>query len=338
MAQHDYDLANAGGSAFRSDLNSALAAIVSNNSGSSAPSTTFAYMWGFDTSHGLIKQRNAANAGWIIRGTLAETRILVKNGAYTAVLTDYGCLIRATNTWSLALTAAATLGDGWQTEILNAGTGLITIDPNASEQVDGASTLIIYPGESVCIKCDGSAFRTTGRASGPVLLQTQSASASSQLDFTQGINSDFNRFSMTLTDIVPATNAVDLWLRVSEDGGSTFKSGGSDYGHQRRSQTDGASPTATGSTGDTKIVLTSGISSAANKTVNGTIEFWNPSGASRNKQFQARTLSNGATWANYNVDADGTYIGTVNAINGVRLLMSSGNIASGTVSLYGWRK
>ena len=40
MAQHDYNIANQGFPSFRSDLNNALSAINSNNSGTSAPSTT----------------------------------------------------------------------------------------------------------------------------------------------------------------------------------------------------------------------------------------------------------------------------------------------------------
>ena len=55
MAQHDYDIANQSGANFRTDLNNALDAIVSNNSGSSEPSTKFAYEWWIDTSNNLLK-------------------------------------------------------------------------------------------------------------------------------------------------------------------------------------------------------------------------------------------------------------------------------------------
>jgi hypothetical protein len=73
MAQHDYVLDNQSGLAFRQDLNNALAAIVSANSGASAPSTTYAYqLWG-DTTTGLLKQRNAANSAWVVIGTLGST-------------------------------------------------------------------------------------------------------------------------------------------------------------------------------------------------------------------------------------------------------------------------
>ena len=65
MAQHDYVIANQSGSAFRADLNNALAASVSINSGSSAPSTTYAYMLWADTTNNVIKLRNSANNAWI---------------------------------------------------------------------------------------------------------------------------------------------------------------------------------------------------------------------------------------------------------------------------------
>lgn len=69
MAQHDHDIANASGAAVRADLNLLFAAIASNNSGATAPSTTFANMWWFDTANNLLKQRDEANTAWI---TVAE--------------------------------------------------------------------------------------------------------------------------------------------------------------------------------------------------------------------------------------------------------------------------
>ena len=73
MAQHDYIIANQSGAAFRADLNNGLAAIVSQNSGATQPSTTYAYQWWADTTTGLLKIRNAANNAWITIGTLADT-------------------------------------------------------------------------------------------------------------------------------------------------------------------------------------------------------------------------------------------------------------------------
>ena len=71
MATHDYVIANGTGAAVRTDLNNALAAIVSNNSNSSEPATKYAYQWWADTSNAVMKIRNSANNAWITLFTLA---------------------------------------------------------------------------------------------------------------------------------------------------------------------------------------------------------------------------------------------------------------------------
>ena len=86
MAQHDYVIANGTGAAVRSDINNGLAAIVSNNSGATAPSTTYAYQWWADTTTGLLKLRNAANNGWITLFQLDGewSTLAVENGTAAA--------------------------------------------------------------------------------------------------------------------------------------------------------------------------------------------------------------------------------------------------------------
>ena len=71
MAQHDYVIDNSTGATVRADINSVLQAIASNNSGSSAPSTTYAFQLFADTTNNVLKIRNAANNGYIHLFTLA---------------------------------------------------------------------------------------------------------------------------------------------------------------------------------------------------------------------------------------------------------------------------
>jgi hypothetical protein len=68
MAQHDYNIANQSGADFRADLNNALSAIATVNSGASEPSTTFAHQLWVDTSNNVLKIRNAANSAFISTG------------------------------------------------------------------------------------------------------------------------------------------------------------------------------------------------------------------------------------------------------------------------------
>lgn len=72
MATHDYIINNQSAPDFRADLNNALLAIVSQNSGSSAPGTTYANMLWYDTSTNEIKKRNEANSAWVVLGTVDE--------------------------------------------------------------------------------------------------------------------------------------------------------------------------------------------------------------------------------------------------------------------------
>ena len=75
MATHDYDIANASGSAVRNDINGALAAIATNNGSATDPSTTFAHQWYYDEGDTTFKLRNANNDGYINISTVggAET-------------------------------------------------------------------------------------------------------------------------------------------------------------------------------------------------------------------------------------------------------------------------
>lgn len=65
MSQHDYNIANGGGSAVRADINSAMLAVQSQNSGATAPTTTKPYMPWYDTANGVLKFRNAADTAWM---------------------------------------------------------------------------------------------------------------------------------------------------------------------------------------------------------------------------------------------------------------------------------
>ena len=81
MSSHDYVIANDTGANVRADLNLALLANQSQNSGSSEPSTTYAYQFWADTNTGLLKQRNAANNAWI-------SILTMSTGAVTTATTE----------------------------------------------------------------------------------------------------------------------------------------------------------------------------------------------------------------------------------------------------------
>ena len=65
MSQSNYNIPNQSAPAVRAQLNAVFGSIATNNSGSAAPSTTFAYQWWYDTTTNILKMRNGANSGWI---------------------------------------------------------------------------------------------------------------------------------------------------------------------------------------------------------------------------------------------------------------------------------
>lgn len=73
MAQHDYVIANDTAANIRADINNALAAVVSNNSGATAPTTMYANEWWYDTATDTLKIRAEANDAWISVALLNQT-------------------------------------------------------------------------------------------------------------------------------------------------------------------------------------------------------------------------------------------------------------------------
>ena len=65
MSQHDMNIANDIAPLVRADMNNALVALVTQSSGSSAPSTTYANMIWYDTGNNILKMRNEADDAWI---------------------------------------------------------------------------------------------------------------------------------------------------------------------------------------------------------------------------------------------------------------------------------
>jgi len=122
MAQADYIVSNGTGAAVRSDLNGQLAAIVSNNSGATAPATTYAYQWWADTTTNTLKLRNSANSAWI------ELRQL--DGDFTTISVDNG----SAGSPSIYFNASGT-----DTGIFSSGTDAVDISTNGNRRFGIAS-------------------------------------------------------------------------------------------------------------------------------------------------------------------------------------------------------
>lgn len=104
MSQNDLVIANQTFPATRADINDALQALGSTNSGPSAPATTYANMMWYDTTANILKIRAEANDAWINIGyldqsldtfkILDDTIVATTGGATTGLIGD-----QTTATW-----------------------------------------------------------------------------------------------------------------------------------------------------------------------------------------------------------------------------------------------
>ena len=120
MATHDYVIANQGFPSFRSDLNSVLQAVVSNNSGASEPSTKYAYQMWYETDTNIWKMRNADNDDWIPLATFNQTNNTVN-------FTDSSATVAGISTSA-------------STTVMTLANGSVAINPAGFVSVGGAAT------------------------------------------------------------------------------------------------------------------------------------------------------------------------------------------------------
>lgn len=90
-----------------------------------------------------------------------------KTAAYTVVAGDLGKIINCTSgTFTVSLTAAATLGAGfncWIWNTSNSQAATITIDPSGAETIDRYTTLVLRSREGVQIVCTGTGWITAAQ-------------------------------------------------------------------------------------------------------------------------------------------------------------------------------
>jgi hypothetical protein len=130
-----------------------------------------------------------------------------KTGAYTVVATDRGKVVKCAGTWSLSLTAVATLGDGFAVCIANDGAGVITIDANLSELIDGATTLALAAGKSLSLYCDGTKWISFGRG-GVESFNTRSGAVTLTSGDITGASGALAANAAPMTAVVSISDAV----------------------------------------------------------------------------------------------------------------------------------
>ena len=175
-----------------------------------------------------------------------------------------------------------------------------------------------------------------------ILLSTQTASASASIEFTSGIDSTYDSYVFKFINIHPANNNVDFEINFSTDSGSNYNVTKTTtvfdaYHYENDSDTNlqyiGSRDLAQ-STGNAMIEF---ISNQNDQSCSGFLHLFNPSSSTFVKHFMSvgnDSWLDGSNAVSQNVYTAG-YGNTTSPIDAVRFTVSSGNIDSGTIKMYG---
>jgi len=269
-----------------------------------------------------------------------------KTANYSIVAGDRGKLIEfdSASDVELFIATAGDLGDGWFAYIFNSGTGRVNINPFSTQTADDDQAFTLGQGNSLKLICDGVSFWTIGRGnSGTEFITTADISNDATIDFEGSdvfLPARYDAYMFILSNVILATDDETLNFRTSTDQGSTYDAGGSDYARNvigRDTSTTDDTIDSSGVIG-AEIVLSSLRamgSGAAEDGFSGILYIYGP-------HLSQRTQ---ITWQGNWEDADGTMRcvwGTGVRISGadvnaVRFLANSGNLESGTITMYGMR-
>jgi len=255
MAQHDYVISNQSFPSTRTDINNALLAISSTNSGATAPSTTYANQLWYDTSENKLYIRNEDNDAWIplflldqsndVAGTLA-TEIDVEDAsgtdtAGTALTIKGGAGTGAGAGGSIVFQTA---DGGSSGSSVNSHATRVTITDDGTVQVDNDLSIadkIIHTGDTnTAIRfpaADTISFETAGSerlridSSGIVKLITANDTAGTSKSLTFGTNA-FNRAEIRVTNAATFDGSLEFYtgnasnfqerMRIQPGGGISF--------------------------------------------------------------------------------------------------------------------
>lgn len=254
------------------------------------------------------------DAGVIKHGV--QTKTAVSNSFATAI-DDAGAVTVAQPT-----EANLSLSDITTNDVTSSAHGLVPKSPgDATKFLNGAAT-------------PAWAVPAGGSAGALVLLEQHTASASATLDFTTAISATYDEYEIHFVGIVPATTNVSFQMQMGTGAGPTYDTG-NNYNYGMLYSGIGDVPTQSSGSSVGAIDLAHSVSTTTSYSTNGVIYLFNPGGSAFkfiNGKIQSVAVGNLYQWGN-----SGVYKSTT-AVTAFRFLMSSGNITSGIIRVYGVAK
>jgi len=202
----------------------------------------------------------------------------------------------------------------------------------------------VTPSASKKLKWNSSAngFEAGDVGGNMILLSTQTASSSSTVSFTSGIDSTYKEYIFKWINCHPANNGVQFQMNLSTDTGSNYnvtKTSSVFDAYHYENDTDNALQylSSYDLAQSTAFQMIDFCSNDSDQSSCGTLHLFNPSSTTFVKHFFSTAQDawlDGANGVTQNVFVGG-YGNTTSAVDAVQFKFSSGNIDAGTIKMYG---
>ena len=204
------------------------------------------------------------------------------------------------------------------------------------------NSINVTPAANEAIKFNSSAngFETGSAGGAMTFISKQTASSSSTISFTSGIDSTYKEYIFHFNNIHPATNSTKFQFNLSSDSGSnyniaktttTFQS----YHYENDSEAILGYDTADDEAQTTGFaeIAASGTGNGNDEHLTGTFHLFDPSSTTFVKHIISNVLTSGNALSHQTFMAG--YGNTTSAVDAIQFKFASGNIDSGTITLYG---
>lgn len=174
-----------------------------------------------------------------------------------------------------------------------------------------------------------------GVVAGRPLLATKTASGSAQLDFTVADGFDttlYAGYEFWVENILPATDGASLRALLSVDAGVSYLATGT-YSENYTGMTAALNGSSSGS--QTYMTLAASVDSTTGNGVSGRVDMISGGAVAYGSSIVSHVRFVESTAAGHIMSVCSGSNSTTSQVNGIRFVMSSGNITSGTIRIYG---
>ena len=272
------------------------------------------------------------------------------NGTNTITLQAPASTANVTATFQ-AVSGDVYVSTGTDVPVTDGGTGVSTMTTAYAPVCAGTTATGALQVADTGLATSGFVLTSTGASSLPtfqapsgggslVLLSSATPTGVASADFGTVFTSTYTTYVIELINLFPVTDGVNLWLRISDDSGVSYEAGAADYAWSNIGYTMATSPAGngTGDNSDAQIILNdtgNTIGNAAGEGCSFTIKVFDPSAATVTPFTHHGYTATGATIRKFVVGAAAQIVAA--AVTGFQVLFSSGNIATGTIKVYGMK-